>query len=206
MTQNGGLSLADDDAPWSLQPFLRFSPRRVTLQPGETQVVKIALRPNRDAAQREYYSHLRVVTMEDDLEAAMSGSKAAGKAVTVSARTAIAVPVVWRNSSATPHARIESATFDLKQKAVVVELRRTGTLSTRGYLHLLDSDDGRDSEDLRALADPVPVVIYPSSEQRTVAIPLDAGQRLAVGTEVVYSPDLEMTNRSTRFASYIVGD
>lgn len=207
MTRSGGLSTWDGDAPWSLQPFARFSPRRVTLRPGETQVVRVAVRPGRDTAEGEYYSHLRVVTLERDLDAATAASKtkdtAREKAITIEARTAIAIPVVWRNSDAAPRATIESAEFDPDTNELVVELRRTGELSTRGYVHVFGA--AAEGAALQALADPVPVVIYPSIEQRIVVIPLKAVDTgFHAGAEVIYAADSELTSRSSRYATYSI--
>ncbi len=201
MTPDGGLAESDSDAPWSLQPLARFSPRRVTLRPGETQLVRIALRPARDVAEGEYYSHLRVVTMEDDLEAAVSDGTTGDEAITIEARTAIAIPVVWRNSDALPRATIESASLDPDRNVLVVELRRLGKLSTRGYLHVVTEEGAG----FRAVADPVPLVIYPSAERRTAVIPLKAAKGSpAARMQVIYTADPEMDSTSSAYATFSV--
>ncbi|MEX2494566.1 MAG: hypothetical protein WD448_00675 [Woeseia sp.] len=204
MTPQGGLSPWDGKAPWSLQPFARFSPRRVTLRPGETQLVRLALRAPGDAAGGEYYSHLRVVTLNDDLDAATAANEANKReTVTIDARTAIAVPVIWRNSAAEPRATIESVEFHSARKELIVDLRRSGELSTRGYLHVLGAA-GRGMES-RPLADPVPVVIYPSAEQRIVTVPLKATEvDLSAGAEVIYASDIEITSTTVRYAIYSI--
>ena len=66
MTPEGGLVRHDEPVPWSVQPFLRYSPRRVTLAPSESQVVKIALRRDDTVPEGEYYSHMRVVTINSE--------------------------------------------------------------------------------------------------------------------------------------------
>ena len=201
MTPDGGLAAAGSDAPWSLQPLARFSPRRVTLRPGETQLVRIALRPTRDVAEGEYYSHLRVVTMEDNLEAAVSAGNTGDAAITVKARTAIAIPVVWRNSDALPQATIESASLDPDRNVLVVELRRLGKLSTRGYLHVVTTE----GNGVRAVAAPVPMVIYPSAERRTAIIPLVVAEDgTTARMQVIYTAGPEMDSTSITYATFTI--
>ena len=83
-------------------------------------------------------------------------------------------------------------------------VRRYGPLSVRGYLHLFETaPDGTRS----FLAEPVHLVIYPSIVTRLTSITLNDGimaGSLPRGTEVYYSADLEMTDRSTVFASFPV--
>lgn len=202
MTTAGGLSPSQGTAPWSLQPFARYSPRRVTLRPGETQLVRIALRSGTEALDGEYYSHLRVVTLEDDLESA-SGEAEAADSVTIEARTAIAIPVIWRNSDAEPDAVIESARFDTASGALIVELRRAGELSTRGFLHVLGRADPGGAS--RPLADPMPVVIYPSTERRIVTVPMSVGRGDVAGARVIYTPEMEPGSDGGHYDSYQLG-
>ena len=71
MTPEGGLVKREGPAAWSIQPYVRYSPRRVTLAPLESQVVRIAVRRGVDVPEGEYYSHFRVLTLnsEDPLAA-----------------------------------------------------------------------------------------------------------------------------------------
>ena len=205
MTPEGGLAPWDEPAPWSVQPHVRYSPRRVTLEPGETQVIRIALRPDRTAADGEYYSHLRVLTLNGNVERlteATANGASEPQGVTILARTAIAVPVIWRNSEAAPRAAIDSVEIDAEMQRLLVNVRRLGELSTRGFLHVVrtGSDGTR-----QAVTDPVPLVIYPTLQRRTVPIALKEGlgaTLIGAGTEVIYSPDVDITSRHSSLASY----
>lgn len=206
MTAEGGLAATEGDVSWSLQPHVRYSPRRVTLRPGETQLIKIALRRSKDAPEGEYYSHLKVLTLNDDIDGTAglrNGSSASERpAVTIEARSAIAVPVIWRNSRAEPRAVIDSVRIDADLHELSVDVQRLGDLSTRGYLHVLRT--ARDGS-RHALAEPMPLVIYPSLKRRVVKVPLsnDAGDiDLGIHTDVVYSPALEFAGAKPELASY----
>jgi hypothetical protein len=153
----------------------------------------------------EYYSHFRVLTLNSEDPAADESdveNQANVAAITIEARTGVAIPIVWRNSGATPDASIEAVQVDSAANQISVDVRRHGPLSVRGYLHVLEkaADGSRNP-----LAEPVPLVIYPSLEARTMAIELNEGviaANLSRGTEVYYSPDLEMTDQSSIIDSY----
>ena len=209
MTADGRLRKIDEDAPWSVKSYVRHSPRRVTLKPSESQVVRIALRRGQNVPEGEYYSHFRVLTIHsedpsDDETAASTEAADSPTTVRITARTAIAIPIIWRNSRATPEATIESVDIDREANQLNVEVRRHGNLSVRGSLHVFaTAPDGT----RHVLAKPVPLIIYPSLERRTIAITLDEGidaGDLTDSAEVVYAPDVGVVNEGTVFASYPV--
>ena len=207
MTPEGGLVKHEGPAPWSLQSYVRYSPRRVTLAPAESQVIRVAVRRGLDIPEGEYYSHFRVLTLNSEAPSSGLSDEEAKQAETASvvvidARSAVAIPIVWRNSRATPDASIESVQIDRDANKLSVGVRRHGQLSIRGYLHVFEkAADGTRN----ALAEPVPLVIYPSLESRTLAIELNDGviaANLSRGAEVFYSPDIEITDRSTVIDTY----
>ena len=207
MTPEGGLVKYEGQAPWSLQSYVRYSPRRVTLEPLESQVIRIAVRRGLDIPEGEYYSHFRVLTLNsEDPSADLSDAEEQdrGAVVTIAARSAVAIPIVWRNSQATSSASIDSVRIDQDTNQLSVDVRRHGLLSVRGYLQVIETaPDGTRS----SLAEPVPLVIYPSLDARTMTIALNDGVfagKLKRGTEVYYSPDLEMTDKSIVIDSYSI--
>ena len=204
-TPEGGLIRYDGIPPWLVQPFVRYSPRRVTLAPSQSQVIKIALRRGQDIPEGEYYSHFKVLTLrsEDPLaEQADTAEPAEGFSITT--RSAIAIPVIWRNSRARSSASIESVRIDADANELSVDVRRHGLLSVRGYLHLLESVPAGTGS---SLAEPAPLVIYPNIDGRATTIVLNDGVRagsLPSGTTLYFSPDHEIDDRSILFASYPV--
>ena len=201
MTPDGRVAKYDGEPPWSVQPYVRYSPRRVTLVPAESQTIKMALRRSPDVPEGEYYSHFRVLTLQSgDVPAEQEDTAAEG--VTITARTAVAIPIIWRNSRATSSASIESVRIDADANVLSVDVQRHGQLSVRGYLHVFEpAPDGTRSY----LAEPLHFVIYPSIDARTAAIELKDGviaRSLSRGAEVYYSPDPELTDESILFASY----
>ena len=207
MTPNGGLQAPEEGlAPMSLQPYVRFSPRRMTLQPGETQIARIAVLRDSEIPKGEYYSHLRVLTLAPDETADERNAEEeqATSSVTVIARTAMAIPIIWRNSEAASEAIIESVEFDQETNALAVNVRRFGELSVRGYLHIVHTGaDGTQT----TLADPMPLVIYPNLDHRTISVPLNEAvdnTELGAATEIIYSPELDIDGNLPIFASYVL--
>ncbi len=205
MRPEGGLTRYEGQAPWSLQPYVRYSPRRVTLAPAESQIVKFGLRRGQNVPEGEYYSHFRVLTLNSEDPSAAEADvdePAARSGVTITARPAIAIPIIWRNSRATSSASIESVSIDQGANKLTVAVRRDGQLSVRGYLHVFETAPGGTRS---FLADTVPLIIYPSLESRTMAIALNEGViagSLPRGTEVWYSSDPEISTQSIVFATY----
>ncbi len=203
MTPEGGLVKHEGEVPWSVQPFVRYSPRRVTLEPAQSQVIKIALRRGQDVPEGEYYAHFKVLTLRsEDPSGTGEDADEPAAAFSITARSAVAIPVIWRNSRDRPSASIESVRIDVDANKLHVDVRRHGLLSVRGYLQLFESaPDGTRS----SLAEPVPLVIYPSIDARAATIELNDGVRadsLPSGTVLYYSPDLAISDRSVLFSSY----
>jgi fimbrial chaperone protein len=206
MTPEGGLLKVDGDVPWSVRPYVRYSPRRVTLKPAESQVIKIALRRGMEVPEGEYHSHFRVLTLNSEDVVDESDETAepreSDSAVSITARSAVAIPIIWRNSKVSPGATIEAVSIDWDANQLTVDVRRHGNISVRGYLHVLgEMPDGSEG----ALAEPVPLVIYPSLETRTMAIALNEGitmDMLAKNTQVVYATDSDVVSPDTTLAYY----
>jgi len=205
MTQTGGLVRHEGQAPWSVQPYVRYSPRRVTLAPSESQIIKIALRRGQDAPEGEYYSHFKVLTLNtEDPSAEQADVAVRSSSIALEARAAVAIPIIWRNSRATSSASIDSVRIDHDANELTVDVRRHGPVSVRGYLHVLETaPDGTRN----FLAEPVHLVIYPSIVTRQTTIALNDGVivgSLPRGTEVYYTSEPEITDRSIVIASYPV--
>lgn len=202
MTREGGLIRHEESMPWSVQPFVRYSPRRVTLAPAESQVVKIALRRGDSIAEGEYYSHMRVVTINSappDSDAA--GTPAPSSGVSITARTAIAIPVVWRNSRSVPAAAIDALDLDSAARTIRVHVRRDGLLSVRGFLHVVNLEERGASA---IFSDPVPLIMYPTVDNREATVQLTEGVSLAdlpPTAEVVFAADDTLTDRSKIYST-----
>ncbi len=84
----------------SASPYIRFSPRRVRLAPGESQRVKLLLRRKAKMDAPEYRSHLKFTAMppEDDAPIANEQVTSEGMSIKIDVRTSYTIPVVINNS------------------------------------------------------------------------------------------------------------
>ncbi len=149
MNQSGGIDPWEMSlqSPWSIQSYVRYSPRRFTLKPGENRLLRVALkRSSKKVPEGEYFSHLRVLTINDNLEKTLlegknskinsKQEKKASSAISISSKLAMAIPVIWRNSNAVSGAAIEIQKIDYTNNKIHLNVTRSGPLSTRGFFHV----------------------------------------------------------------------
>lgn len=142
MTESGELQQVDQARPGELfaDKLIRFSPRQVTLAPGQSQVVRLAVRKPAELAPGEYRSHLlfaeepQTGTLGDKDKPADNGLR-----IQVKALLGISIPVIIRHKTTPPKVSINSARL-IKPSAresvprLDLLLLRTGNASAYGEL------------------------------------------------------------------------
>lgn len=191
MKPDGGFDewLGEQPAAWSLQDKVRYSPRRVTLAPGESQNIKIMVQRKATPPANEYYSHLKVIIATANLDEEVEESVTPdATSIEVKTRSGISVPIIWRNPNITPQAEIPSASMNWQANTLDFRLDRVSGVSTRGYIHVIKNGGGK------SITEPVHTVVYPSVDHRQVAIPMAAGS-LTTGDKItlIYSEQLDST-------------
>lgn len=82
-------------------PYIRFSPRRVRLAPGESQMVKLLLRRKADMNSPEYRSHLKFTALPPAADnESTDSSDSSGMSIKFNVLTSYTIPVVISNSNA----------------------------------------------------------------------------------------------------------
>lgn len=124
-------------------PMLRFSPRQITLEPGEIQTIRIQFRPHNGVETGEYRSHLRFLTVGGPSSAE---GEAQTSGVVLQMGLAFTIPVIARIGSEPPNvetsisrvqARIDRNPSDgSMQRAIDVTVERRGTHSSFGDLNV----------------------------------------------------------------------
>jgi hypothetical protein len=183
-------NLAEGEAaPWAATPYLRFSPRQITLAPGQSQAVRIIARPPRDLPPGELRSHLTFSSIPlvapapapDEDGAAADGDAEADNKVSVSVGLdyRITIPVLLRIGQPEGGSAILSATPAASDpRALQVTLARTGARSELGVLRAYDKD-GAQIGILRGIS------VLPPGRTRIVTIPLNGDQPVA---RVTFAP------------------
>ncbi len=174
MSESGALTASEPDAAsgrWA-DELLRFSPRRVTLGPGEAQTVRILARRPADLAKGEYRSHL-VFRADPGAGADPTESPTEGGAA-VQLRTVLglSIPVFVRHHTDPPSLAISAV--DVAREVAVPTLRfallRAGSRSVYGDL-IVERASSRPGAEapLAALRG---VAVYAPGELRRVAVDL----------------------------------
>lgn len=170
-----------EPAPWAATPYLRYSPRQVTLQPGERQSVRIVARAPRDLPEGELRSHLSISSIplvapvaDTPARPSSDGEGERTVAVKVGLDYRITIPVLLRTGQPAGGSAIAEATPDPDpaSPALLVTLARTGARSDYGVLRAFDAA-GAEIGLLRGVA------VLPPGRTRKVRLPLQ-GDRPAV--------------------------
>jgi len=195
MTEEGRLFTWKEpsQSPWSLQPYIRFSPRRVTLRPGESQRIRVALKSNRSEYEGgELFSHLNILTLNNNLEATTlpnRSTEGSSAGIEIKTRSGINIPVVWRMMSDQPKAKITvKSTTD---SSLTLNIQRIGRASNRGFLHVMHKLQGKSVQ----LGTVQPLIIYANIEERTTTLKFDAPLPQQGSLEIYYSKNQDNINQ-----------
>lgn len=130
--------------------MIRFSPRQVTLKPGERQVVRLALRRPRNLEQGEYRSHLMFKALPPNEEENESSSTSLNIRMVIS----FAIPVVVREGALDASLQLESAEIVYnpvtESGSVNAIIKRDGAHSLWGNLSAYWTPAGSDEQVLIA--------------------------------------------------------
>jgi len=174
MRKDGALEIATDTRPGELfaADMIRFSPRRVVLEPGARQSLRVSVTPPPGLAPGEYRSHLRLMSAPTSAGAATSaGDDANDGALSIQliAVRSITIPVIIRVGMLDATASLDDAALSHNaDNMLVIKLTRTGTRSTYGDLRLTIAGEANPVYSARGIA------IYTPNTDRDVLLPLPA--------------------------------
>jgi len=173
---NNGLSEQQKASVKTASPFLRYSPRRVTLRGSESQIVRIMARASSDIAPGEYRSHFNVTAVPRDsaggfsIDDAVSGTEQNGIGVTIRPRFGISIPIIVRIGETTLNVGIREAALLTAQdgsQAVGIILTRSGTRSAFGDIVVTISGSDVPVTSARGVG------VYPEVNERRIILPLN---------------------------------
>lgn len=177
----------------SAREMVTFTPRRVTLKPGESQVVRVRVLTPAGLAAGEYRTHLTVSTLPPE-DVGVTADQAAQAqegqlAFRVVSLLALSIPIIVRQD-------VEAGGADLKDLSVNrhpdhaadqpaadvgLKLGRSGAGSVYGNLEVTAQKGGGKPEAIGAIRG---IAVYPEVDQRVVNIPLQRepqrGEKLTV--------------------------
>jgi hypothetical protein len=125
--------------------FIRFTPRRITLQPGENQRVKLMLRRTSNSQDKDYRSHLKFTVIPNAVLQDNSNEKdnsAKGPSIKLNLFLNYSIPVIIKNESSAQNVTFSHVEFTRKsdsssKPAVKFVLNKTSPGSSFGDITLL---------------------------------------------------------------------
>lgn len=154
--------------------FVKFSPKRVTLKPGETQTIRIlASKPNEEAEFRSHLLFKEEVSEDFGNSIEQKGDKK-NISIVLKPVFSISIPVILSNGKVESKVTMESLELkneeNGKSKFISVKLNRTGNGSAYGRLVVNFSP--KDSKSKVELGNLSNISVYYPYDSRIVAIPL----------------------------------
>ena len=146
MLPNGSivdLEELDPDASYA-KDMIRYSPRRVDIEAGGRQAIRIAARRPKDLPEGEYVSHL--VFKEIPIQQEVSDKEEdEDLSVTLKPKLKIAIPIIVRKGALSSEAGVKDVSFDGeegKHGAFKLTLTRDGNVSLYGSVEVYDYTGG----------------------------------------------------------------
>lgn len=188
--------------------MVQFSPRQVTLAPGESQQVRVALRAPADLAAGEYRSHLSFVSIGQPSRQASRRQAQGGAGIEVFLNLGFAIPVIVRHGSAgePPGAQLAGAQFrldEINRVNLIVDIARRGAFSAYGRLRVFHREqDGGPERQIGMLNN---VAMFPEVPNRRNAVILSDTAIERGIIRVVYEGADEYAGRTWFDQSFRVG-
>lgn len=188
--------------------MVQFSPRQVTLAPGEQQQVRVALRAPADLPPGEYRSHLSFISIGQPQRQASRRPQQGGAGIEVFLNLGFAIPVIVRHGTAAEPAaaQLAGAQFrldELNRVNLIVDIARRGAFSPYGRLRVfLREQDGAPERQIGMLNN---VAMFPEVETRRNAVVLTENAIDRGIIRVVYEGADEYAGRTWFDQSFRVG-
>jgi P pilus assembly chaperone PapD len=151
MTEDGDFEdVPENETGMYSDEIVRFSPRQVTLQPGQSQTVRLMLRKKRDMKDGEYRSHMLFQSLPDPASTEISqlaNDNTKGLSIQLVPVVGITIPVIVRQGKLS--STVSLSDFELKQantvraeKTLSFKINRAGNSSAYGDFRVYFTPSG----------------------------------------------------------------
>lgn len=183
MTEGGQFVEAEEDEPGLYSDsMVRYSPRQITLPPGQPQVVRLMLRKPRDLEEGEYRSHMLFQSIPEasksNLESALA-EDSQGIRVEIIPIVGISIPIIVRHGRLESELRLEKPRLIPDAEGgsgptLVLEMHRSGKRSVYGDFRAILTPMG-DGEPM-TVGRVNGVAVYTPNNLRRFSLPLTIPQ------------------------------
>jgi P pilus assembly chaperone PapD len=183
MDENGAIKdRPQDSGSENLQSLFRFSPREVTLEPQESQTVRIQVRKPAELPTGEYRLHMLFRAVPPPPEAAPALQEApTALAIKLTVIYGVAIPLIIRQGETSAKASIAEPNLDLPGRTLQFRLDRSGNQSIYGDVHATLIPPKGSPE---ALAEAMGLAVYLPNAFRRVTFNLPPAKPLPSGSRI----------------------
>lgn len=180
MLEDGRFEEVDEEQPGELfaTDLIRFAPRRVNLEPNQSQTIRILVRKPRDLPAGEYRSHMLFRAIPDSpsgQSAESLNAPAEGLSIRLTPVFGVTIPVIVRHGNlgvevSVSSAELQTARENEARSAIAVRLVRSGQRSIYGNVMVsLLGEDGQE----QTIGQVRGVAVYAPNRSRIVRVPID---------------------------------
>lgn len=197
MDENGNLTeIKEGEKGMFSDELIRYSPRQVTLPPGQSQVIRLMLRKPRDLPKGEYRSHMLFQVLpsseDNDLDKIEEENPDA-IIIVLKPMIGISIPVIVRHGELDTTFSLEDAQYipadknDLKPK-LAVSMLRSGSRSVYGNFVITYTPEGEDNSFVVSQVKGVAVYAQNAKRRFTLRLEHPPGVSFEKGTfNIVYA-------------------
>ncbi len=189
MTESGDfVAVAESEAGLFSDPMIRFSPRQVSLPPGQSQVIRLLLRKPGELADGEYRSHMLFQALPAPASTSVSkiaNNSSEGISIELIPIVGVSIPVIVRHGElsskvALTNPVISSSDGSTGNSKLSFNINREGSSSAYGDFRATFTPDGGQAV---VIAQANSVAVYANINRRRFEMPLivPAGFELSNG-------------------------
>lgn len=186
MNAEGKIKEVDENEPGMYSDeMVRFSPRQVTLEPGQSQTVRLLLRKKSGTADGEYRSHMMFQSLPDASTSDvtnLASDEAKELTVKLIPVVGITIPVIVRQGKL--DSKVSLSDFEIKQGNTVksqsvlsLKINREGTQSAYGDFRVYFTPKGGKPVTIGNING---VAVYTSTDSRTLDIKLQLPENFSL--------------------------
>lgn len=176
--EDGSYSKIPEGEQWlSAKEMVRFSPRQITVGPGENQTIRFSWRPSADLPVGEYRSHLLLQVIPDISEPSSTLETPAdenGVGVQVFMQMSFSIPVVVRHNTDVPQVSIAGVKpvplNNGKKMGLELTFNRSGNASSFGKVSIEMQRDSNSPVEL--IGEHRELAIFQEISERKITVPL----------------------------------
>lgn len=148
------------------EKMLRVAPKRITVAPGQSQIIRVALRRKKDMSKQEHRAHLHIIQELSTPDYGQKPKNKNGSSAILSFEQATAIPLIIRGGQSQAQAKITDGFLKATEKGLQINytLHRIGEGSLYGDFDFTCLDD--QSDDNTVIGQIGGIAIYPEINKR----------------------------------------